>query len=72
MAMEVETARPDVLTLQARLEQLEAAIERAAGLSTKIIGMDQAASAPKDSGILSTVDRCISLMAETNERLALL
>ncbi len=72
--MEVETkaATTEMLSLQSRIEQCEAAISTARGTLGKIEGVPGAETEkePEVVGAMAAIDRCNSRMADLNERLS--
>ncbi len=62
----------EALSLQARIEQCEAAIDTARGIVGRIespVGEGATDANPVAGGAMAAIDRCNSLMADLNERL---
>ncbi len=71
MAVETTTAKAEILSLQSRIEQCEAAISTARGTLGKIEGQagSETEKEPEMAGAMAAIDRCNSRMADLNERL---
>ncbi len=72
MAVETAGMKTEMLSLQSRIEQCEAAISTARGTLGKIEGMEESAEKePERAGAMAAIDRCNSRMADLNERLSM-
>ena len=72
MATETTTGTAEILSLQSRIEQCEAAISTARGTLGKIEGVPgvETDSESEMAGAMAAIDRCNSRMADLNERLS--
>ena len=60
---------PEVVSLQQRLEQIEAAIDNAHEIVSRIAPRGDAEGTARDSTCLLAADRCIDSLAQLNDRL---
>ena len=71
MATETAMTTPEVLSLAARLDQLEAAVLEAHSILDRIASRtEEEAKDPRGEGAMACINRCQDRMAELNKRLA--